>query len=72
MFKNQFLNFQGKLYIVKRVLKEVYGPNVEAWKEHLGADLVLRKEGLLYFVEEVPDLDILSPDETLSEIKPQP
>lgn len=70
MFKNQFLNFQGKLYIVKRILKEEYGPNVEVWKEHLGADLVLRKDGLLYFVEEVPDLEILPPDESLTEIKP--
>lgn len=70
MFKNQFLNFQDKLYIIKRILKEEYNPNVEVWKEHLGADLVLRKEGLLYFVEEVPDLEILPNDTSLTEIKP--
>jgi hypothetical protein len=62
MFKNQFLNFQDKLYIVKRILKEEYKPNVEAWKEHSGADLVLRKENILYFVEEVPDLEIILED----------
>ena len=69
MFKNQFLNFQGNLYIVKRVLKEEYNPNVESWKEHLGADLVLRKEGLLYFVEHIPDAEIISPDESFTEVK---
>jgi len=70
MFKNQFLNFQSKLYIIKRILKEEYNPNVEVWKEHLGADLVLRKDELLYFVEEIPDLEILPNDTSLTEIKP--
>jgi hypothetical protein len=70
MFKNEFLNFQGKLYIIKRVLKEEYNPDVEIWKEHLGADLVLRKDGLLYFVEEIPDLEILPNDTLLTEINP--
>ena len=70
MFKNEFLNFQGKLYIIKRTLKEEYNPTVEVWKEHLGADLVLRRDGLLYFVEEVPDLEILPNDTTLTKINP--
>lgn len=70
MFKNQFLKFQDNLYIVKRILKEEYNPKVESWKEHLGADLVLRKDGLLYFVELVPDLEILPFDELLTEVNP--
>lgn len=70
MFKNEFLNFQGKLHIIKRVLKEEYNPNVEVWKEHLGANLVLRKDGLLYFVEEIPDLVVLPNDTTLTKINP--
>jgi hypothetical protein len=69
MFKNEFLKFQDKLYIIKRKLKEEYNPNVETWKEHLGADLVLKKEGLLYFIELVPDLEIIQPDSSFSEIK---
>lgn len=69
MFKNQFLSFQDKLYIIKRTLKEEHNPNVETWKDHLGADLVLRKEGILYFVESVPDLEILPADESFTEIK---
>lgn len=62
MFRNEFLKFQDKLYIVKKKLKEEYKPNVEACKEWLGADLVLRRENILYFIEEVPDLEII-PDE---------
>ncbi len=69
MFKNQFLTFQDKLYIVKRILKEEFNPNVQTWKDHLGADLVLRKDGLLYFVESVPDVEILPDDESLTEVK---
>lgn len=70
MFKNQFIKHDNKLYVVKRILKEEYNPNVEAWKEHLGADVVLKKDQLLYFVELVPDLDILPNEETLQELKP--
>jgi len=69
MIKNEFVKFQDKLYIVKRILKEDYGPNIDVWKEHLGADLVLKKENLLYFVESVPDLDIIPEDNTLKEEK---
>lgn len=69
MFKNEFLKFQDNLYIIKRILKEEYNPNIEAWKEHLGSDLVLKKEGILYFLESVPDLEILPTDSSFSEIK---
>ena len=69
MFKNEFLKFQDKLYIIKRTLKEEFNPNVEAWRQHLGADLILRKEGILYFLETVPDLEIIITDSSFSEIK---
>jgi hypothetical protein len=58
MFKNQFLNFNNNLYVIKRMLREEDGPVIETWKEHLGADTVLRKDGILYFLELVPDLEI--------------
>ena len=47
MFKNQFVNFNNTLYIIKKLLKE-----------HLRADTVLKKDGMLYFLETVPDLEI--------------
>ncbi len=55
----QFITFQDNLYLLKRVIKEELNPNIEAWKEVLRADLVLRKEGMFYFVELVPDLEII-------------
>lgn len=57
MFKNQFLNFNNNLYIIKRLLKEEDRPVIDVWKEHLNADTVLRKDGILYFLELVPDLE---------------
>jgi hypothetical protein len=55
----QFLTFNNNLYILKRVIKEELEPNVDVWKEHLRADIVLKKDGLFYFVELVPELEIL-------------
>lgn len=59
MIKNEFLKFQDRLYLLKRILREDLNPNVEAWKEQLQADTVLRKDGYLYFLETVPDLEII-------------
>jgi len=59
MFKREFLYFQDKLFIIKKILRESTLPNIEVWKEHLNADTVLRKDGGLYFLELVPDLEII-------------
>ena len=60
MFKNNFLNFQDRLFVIKKIIKEEDRPIVETWKEHLRADTVLKKEGLLYFLEEVCQLEIIT------------
>lgn len=60
MIKNEFINFQDRLYILKKIIREDLNPNVDAWKEHLSADTVLRKDNHLYFLEIVPDLEIIS------------
>lgn len=59
MFRNEFIKYQDNLYIVKRILKAEYNPNVEAWKEQTGSDLALQKEGMVYFVELIPDLEVI-------------
>ena len=43
LITTEIIEFQGILYIVKRKIKEKYKPNIEAWKEHLNANTVLRK-----------------------------
>ena len=60
MFKNEFINFQDRLYVLKRIIKEEHMPVIEVWKEQLNADTVLRKDGSLYFLELVPDLEIIT------------
>ena len=60
MFKNQFLNFQDRLFVIKKILREEDRPIVDTWKQHLDSDTVLKKDGLLYFLESVPDVEIIS------------
>jgi hypothetical protein len=60
MFKHQFLNFQDRLYVIKKIIREDLNPVIDVWKEHLMADVVVRREGLLYFLELVPDLEIIN------------
>ncbi len=60
MIKNEFINFQDRLYILKKIIREDLNPNVDVWKEHLHADTVLRKDNHLYFLEIVPDLEIIT------------
>lgn len=55
----QFIPFNGKLYLIKRIIKEEHNPIIDTWKEYLGADTVLKKEGLLYFLETVEELEII-------------
>ena len=57
--KSEFLKFQDKIFVVKRLLREDLNPNVDAWKEYLRADTVLKKDGVLYFLETIPDLEII-------------
>jgi hypothetical protein len=57
MFTKQFLTFNNNLYLIKKLIREDSLPIIETWKEHLRADVVLRKDGILYFLEHVPDLE---------------
>lgn len=60
MFKHEFLHFQDNLYIIKKIIREDLNPVIDVWKEHLMADIVLRRDGRLYFLELVPDLEIIN------------
>jgi len=60
MFRHEFLTFEDNLYVIKRILKENTNPVIDVWKEHLKADIVLRRDGWLYFLELVPDLEIIN------------
>lgn len=65
MFRTEFIKHEDSLYVLKRKFKEEYRPNIEAWKEQLGADKVLKKDGVLYFVELIPEAEVIEDDQTL-------
>jgi hypothetical protein len=53
-----YLEYNDKLYIIKRTIKESSKPIVDVWKEHLSADIVLKKDGIFYFLQEVQEAQI--------------
>lgn len=53
----EVLNINGGLFLVKRVLHQDYCKDVELLKEWYLADIVFRKEDLMYFCERIHDLD---------------
>ena len=59
IISTEIIEFQDNLYILKRKIKEKYNPNIEAWKEHLNADIVLRKQEELYFLEKIQEPEII-------------
>jgi hypothetical protein len=56
-FCKEVLKINGTLFLVKKVLREEYGKDIELLKQWYLADIVFRKESLLYFCEQIIDLD---------------
>ena len=54
-----FIDYNQGLYILKRVIKESSHPILDDWKEHLSVDTVLKKDGLLYFLQKVDEAQII-------------
>ena len=50
-----YIEYGGILYKILRTVREDHRPIVENWKEYLNADMVLRKEGILYFLEKIEE-----------------
>jgi hypothetical protein len=61
MFQTQrtYVEVEGILYWVVKIIKEEDRPIVETWKEHLMADKVFKQDGAFFFMREVPELEIL-------------
>ena len=54
-----FINFQDRLFLVKKVIREEHNPVIEAWKLLTDSDTVLKKDGMLYFLETIPEAEIV-------------
>ncbi len=61
--KKYFLYHKNKLYYIQRVLKESNKPKIDRWKKHLNTDLVLKKDGLFYLLEEIEEAQIIEENE---------
>ena len=57
----QIVDWNGEMYSVKRALKEssIKEEFTQEYKEYLGADVVLKKNGMYYFVEKIDEAQIV-------------
>lgn len=56
---HEILEHNDDLYKVLRKIRESHKPLIDVWKEHLGADAVLRAEGFLYFCRKIQEAVIV-------------
>jgi hypothetical protein len=62
MITSQLIPYQDKLYILRRkVLDDIKytGPNLDIIMKWFGSNKVLRKEGYLFFLEEIEEAEVL-------------
>jgi len=59
----QVLNYQDHLYILLRTIKESSNPIIQDFKEYLNADLVLKKDGIIYFLSSIDEAQIVVDEE---------
>jgi hypothetical protein len=63
MIVKQFINFQDKLYILRKtkIDSPEYTPDkLDLMNQWLGTNKILRKEGMLYFLEEIEDAEVIT------------
>jgi len=55
------LNFNGTLYILKRTIRESTIPEdqVQSYKNYLGCDTVLKKDGIYYFANKIEEAQLV-------------
>ena len=65
MFNYQFIDYNGKKYLVKRIIRESsLKPNfsTEVLKQWTMSDTLLRKDGLYYCCELIQEAEVISWD----------
>lgn len=67
-FGFQTIEYKDKLYKIQRLIKESHNPVIDTWKEHLGSDLVLKKEGVYYFLETIAEVQHIDDAEEIKEL----
>jgi len=63
MIAKQFINFQDKLYILRKTKLDdpsYTSDKLDLMNQWLGTNKILRKDGMLYFLEEVIDAEVVA------------
>ena len=62
----QVINWNGDLYIIKRSLKEDRLPEdlIQEFKEFVVADAVVKKDGILHFIQKIDEAQIIKEEES--------
>jgi hypothetical protein len=62
----QVINWNGDLYIIKRSLKEDRLPEdlIQEYKEFVLADAVVKKDGILHFIQKIDEAQIVKEEES--------
>lgn len=68
MITGEYLKHNDRLYLLKSKVLESSNLDIEVVRKRTNADTVLKKDGYLYFVETITDLEILT--DTVLEAKP--
>jgi hypothetical protein len=57
----QFVEWDGSLYWVKRQIKEesIQSDLIHEYKEYIGADTILKKNGYLFYVFKVDEAEVV-------------
>jgi hypothetical protein len=53
------IEYQNKRFNVRRLVKEDPNENIEYWKSLIDYDIVLRKDGFLWFLIEISEVEII-------------
>jgi len=55
-FRKEFMNYQGNMYIIKKICPAEKVSDHNSIKDALGCNLVLRQQNQMYFLEQVQDI----------------
>jgi hypothetical protein len=53
------VDYNDKLYNIIRLVKYIPEENINFWKSLIKHDLVLKKDGFLWFLDEIIDIEII-------------
>jgi hypothetical protein len=53
------VDYKDKLYKIKRLVRYNPDENINFWKSIIEHDLILKKDGFLWFLDEIIDVEII-------------